>query len=646
LLAAGLTWPLAANARTHLPGPPSGDTGVYVWNLWVFRHEIVTERNFPLNTSAVFSLVPGANLGLHNYTLFANVLAFPLLPSLGPVATYNVLLMLFLALDGWCTFLLARRLTGRGYESWMAGALFEASPALIARTTAHFSLVAAFPLPFVVLATLRGLDRGTRRDAALTGAAVALAGFCDPYYAVYAVLFIGALLAARTLEWRWQRRPAGAVWRRALDVLIAALVATAALVVVSGGRTVVVFGVPVVLRTLYTPMLVLTVLVGARLLATWRPAVSLTERIAWPQLARFVVIAAVVCVCLLSPTLIALGRGLAQGRFDHVPMLWRSSPPGVDLLAFVAPSPNHPLYGQHMMPWLTRERPDGYPEFTASLPWAALVVIGIAIARWRARMPPLWIGLACAATALALGPFIRVASINTTIPGPWALLRYVPVIDWARSPSRFAIVVALLVAVLFAYAFAALRDAVRRRALLTAGVVALLAFELLPVPRPLWSARVPSVYARVKAHPDRRARVLALPTGIRDGTSSLGRFSAQSQFFQTHHEKRLLGGYLSRVSRKRKRDVMSLPVFSALVALSEGKPLTAEQEATAWNARGAFLRRARIGYVVMDAQATPPPLREFAIRLLDLELLEVADGHALYRPRTMRLPPVRAARLP
>src|SRR5687767_7802162 len=86
-------WPLPVQLTDALPGYPGGDTGVYVWNLWVFRHEIVEHGRFPFFTSEILALNAGAPLTLHNYTTLANVLAFPLLPMLGTVATYNVLLI-------------------------------------------------------------------------------------------------------------------------------------------------------------------------------------------------------------------------------------------------------------------------------------------------------------------------------------------------------------------------------------------------------------------------------------------------------------------------------------------------------------------------------------------------------------------------
>src|SRR5688500_2765388 len=86
-------WPLPARLGDALPGPVGGDTGVYVWNLWVFRHEIVEHGRFPFFTFEILALNPGAPLVLHNYTSLANIVAFPVLPILGTVATFNLLLM-------------------------------------------------------------------------------------------------------------------------------------------------------------------------------------------------------------------------------------------------------------------------------------------------------------------------------------------------------------------------------------------------------------------------------------------------------------------------------------------------------------------------------------------------------------------------
>ena len=90
-LAVAFSWPLPLHLSTHLTGAPSGDTGVYVWNLWVFRHEVL-QHHVPLHTGTVLSLAPRVDLTLHNYTLFMDALAFPLIGPLGLLRAFNLVL--------------------------------------------------------------------------------------------------------------------------------------------------------------------------------------------------------------------------------------------------------------------------------------------------------------------------------------------------------------------------------------------------------------------------------------------------------------------------------------------------------------------------------------------------------------------------
>jgi hypothetical protein len=166
-------WPLPARLGSALTGPVGGDTGVYVWNLWVFRHEIVAHRRFPLFTGEILSLAPPIDLSLHNYTLFADALAFPLLPFLGVTATFNVIFLAMTALTAWAMYMLARRVVGPTPEAWLAGLLFGFSPVLVARSTEHFSLVAAAPLPIFVLCLIRLDEKPTTLKAVAAGATIA-----------------------------------------------------------------------------------------------------------------------------------------------------------------------------------------------------------------------------------------------------------------------------------------------------------------------------------------------------------------------------------------------------------------------------------------------------------------------------------------
>ena len=179
VVAVAQAWPLALHLSTHLTGPPGGDTGVYVWNIWVFRHE-VENGHLPLSTDAILPLAGRRDLSLHNYTVFADVLAFPLLSLFNVITAFNLVYIVNAALAGWGMFLLARRVTGRTAEAWIAGFLFACSPFLVARSTAHFSLAAAAPLPFFLYWLDRAWESLRLRDAALVGLMAAWAAYSDP----------------------------------------------------------------------------------------------------------------------------------------------------------------------------------------------------------------------------------------------------------------------------------------------------------------------------------------------------------------------------------------------------------------------------------------------------------------------------------
>src|SRR5512147_286296 len=121
VLAAAFSWPLPLHLRTHLLGLPNGDTGVYVWNLWVFSHELLEDHHLPFFTSAIFSLDSRADLSLHNYTAFADLLALPLLPLVGVVGAFNLLYLLMIVVNGFAMCLLVRELGAGKWESWLGG---------------------------------------------------------------------------------------------------------------------------------------------------------------------------------------------------------------------------------------------------------------------------------------------------------------------------------------------------------------------------------------------------------------------------------------------------------------------------------------------------------------------------------------------
>ncbi len=632
VLSAALSWPLPLHLATHLTGSPAGDTGVYVWNMWVFHHELVVHETSPLRTGTVMALAPAVDLTLHNYTIFMNALALPLIERLGLVTTFNVVYLALMAFTAWCTAVLVHRLGAGRWEAWLAGVAFAWSPVLVARSTAHFSLVAAAPLPVLLYCLVRGASTGQMRYAVAAGATLAWALFCDVYFAVHGVLLVACWIAARAVSVSREQPAQSLVWRyRALNGTIVLVAAFVTAVAAQGGLTQV-FGTRISMRTLYTPVLVLTVLILVRLWLAWRPLLRWQQRPSWAGIGVLLAGLATMVVG-MSPVLLAYGARLLDGSVASPDIYWRSSPPGVDLLSFLMPNPNHPLVGGPFRDWITLQRPDGFAELTGSL---SVVALSVVVAAWYGtdwRPQRRWLWMPAVFAALALGPFVTVAGLNTYVPGPWAVLRYLPVVGLARSPSRFVVVLSLLVAILFGLALTALtsrRPAMRRPVL--ALVTLLLLFELSPAPRPLFAGTVPAIFDVIAEDTRPDIRVLALPFGLRDGTTSLGSFNPLTQYQQTRHGKPLVGGYVSRLTAEQKRFHLRFPVLYALISLSEHTALTPEALDRAYASRDRFLTLSNLGYVIVDEAGTSPELKRFATDLLRLRQVGQSDGYSLYVP--------------
>jgi hypothetical protein len=455
---------------------------------------------------------------------------------------------------------------------------------------------------------------------------VAWAYLCDPYYAVYCLLTTAFTVLSSMFVLK--RAAAPVRNQRLIAFLDVALLCVTGLVLgilIRGGGQLEILGMRVSVTRLYNPVLLLTVLAAIRLWTIVQPRVAMRV----PRLPplRVAAAAALACAALLSPVLYAMST--AAGKQLMGPKVyWRSSAPGVDLLAFLTPNPLHPLFGSATGDWL-RALPNGFVENVASIPWVAIAVIACAVVWKRGRPPLTWTVYAAVFALLALGPFVRVAGQTTYVPGPWAVLRYLPVIGAARMPTRLTVVVMLAVAMLLAFALKHLREESTRPRLLLGAVAALLMFELLPAPRVLHSAAVPSIF-KVIAEDPRPIRVLHLPFGIRDGLGSRGDFSADAQFFQTFHEKALVGGYLSRLPDGEVERFRKVPVLRVLMRLSERRDVDAETKSGALETAADDRDRLRIGYVVVIRSRTSDELLDFARKAFDLRLIAVDGEWELY----------------
>lgn len=217
-----------------------------------------------------------------------------------------------------------------------------------------------------------------------------------------------------------------------------------------------------------------------------------------------------------------------------------------DLLAFVLPSPYHPLWAGAAEPpaWLTGVI-GSTRDLEEQVAYLGILPLGLAVWAVARRQPGvyLWLGLALLAVLLAMGPSLKVLGQNTGWPLPYSWLMDLPFLRWSRTPGRLNETTSLALAVLAAFGLADLlrRLGTGRQQWLVAAlaICVILVDYLVFFPFPLGGQKMPGFYRRLAAEPP-PGPVLDMPvTGSR-------RASNYSLLYQTVHNRPISGGYIER----------------------------------------------------------------------------------------------------
>jgi hypothetical protein len=612
-LAILLTWPLVRHLTTHVPGSYTWafDEYTFLWNSWWFRYALTELHQNPLYTSHIFYPV-GIGLILHTYNLFNAIVALPLQSFLTLPTITNLTFLAATALSGYGTFLLVRYLLlpagAKAGEpdprpataaAFLAGLIYAfGSYRMVYAAIGHYDLWSTQWIPFYTLYLLKTIGEPRLRSPLLAALFLVLA--------MLAEMSLGVFLAALTLILL-----AFAIGRRARRTDPS-----------SSGPA---------------------------------PAPGLALR-----LALLVLVAGLLYAPLLVPILREMRAGYGLAGWGDAQKL------SVDLLGFVTPAALHPLGGD----WTATLRAvqEGTSRFadvnTVFLGWSALALALLGAIAYRRRLAA-WITAALTFAILCLGPLLQVNGrflfnldgLETTVPLPFLLLHYLPVVKANRVPNRFSVVLMLALAVLAAFGAHWLlrRLAARRRptaparralpALAFLLLAALLLFDGWSVPLPLTDARVPEVYDRLAADPDDYA-ILQLPLGWRNSFGVQGAESTQTQYYQSVHHKRLLSGNISRSPAIKFDYFARVPLLESLIALQTYGTVDAERRASDRASAADTLAFYDVRYVVVapGVPGRPPYVdtRAAAVAYLEevlpLEPLYDKDGWLLYQVRRPPLP--------
>jgi hypothetical protein len=295
--------------------------------------------------------------------------------------------------------------------------------------------------------------------------------------------------------------------------------------------------------------------------------------------------ASAVLVLVVTASPFVLPMALSPAAHDGIlnRPLTESNRYAADLLAFFVPSPMNPVFGNWTEPVYRHFGGNAY-EQTAYLGYVALALSLWGVLRVSGGRTRLFVVTAATFGVLALGPFLHVLGRyrfavdgeELSVPLPYLVLHYVPLVNGLRVPSRFVELTVFALAVLAGSGLSAIFARVTRRRWRVALVGVLLVgvgIESASMPFTVVSARVPHIYSKIGMTPE-LFTVLELPLDWR---------IIKYHYYQAVHGKRLIVGHPVRSREKYSVFPAGLPLIPLLkdpkLLLERGTPDDARRDA-------------------------------------------------------------------
>jgi hypothetical protein len=190
------TLPTSLSPRSGLLGY-SGDNFQHAWFLWYFARAVTNLHN-PFYTNLIYYPAT-VNLSWSTLDPLAGLLALPLSVTLGPVAAYNLSIILQLALGAFFARLLCLRICRNEMAALIGGMCFGFSPFLMAHALGHLSLVTVFPIPLFLIAldNLLSARNSNWKQGVLVGLVLFLTALSHYNYTVMCLMLMAAVVIIR-----------------------------------------------------------------------------------------------------------------------------------------------------------------------------------------------------------------------------------------------------------------------------------------------------------------------------------------------------------------------------------------------------------------------------------------------------------------
>ncbi|WBO84267.1 glycosyltransferase family protein [Hymenobacter yonginensis] len=231
-------------------------------------------------------------------------------------------------------------------------------------------------------------------------------------------------------------------------------------------------------------------------------------------------------------------------------------------------------------------------------------------------------------------PALRVLGhIKLNLPN--GLLHFIPFFNNIRCPTRWVLMVTLLLPIVGFGALEAAWDASHRpvlRALLSGVLVLVVLVEFWPVPPPLDSSRkMPAAYRAVAALPGEA--LFTVPFGLVDGYRQLGKVELRSFLHQPYYRKKIPSAYISRVGAEQFARFEADTVVHALLALQRA-PADTTFTAPSATAAARFRQHYQPAAVLVSPTWRDGPAHRYLRAVFpDFAEQRFPDGYVVLAPR-------------
>ncbi len=208
LLTVGMTWPLAAQLTSAIPGD-SFDGWQNYWNLWWVKIALVERQQTPFVTDLLYAPT-GVGLYFHTLNPFNGLLTLPIQLSGSLLLAYNAVVFFSWVMGGYGVYLLtlwllprqavtAQAPTQQTASAFVAGAIFTFAPFHMAHLLGHMQVMSLEWIPFYILYLLKAIaqcrqGRPWLRHALMAGLFLTLTGLCDWYFVLYLFFFTALVM--------------------------------------------------------------------------------------------------------------------------------------------------------------------------------------------------------------------------------------------------------------------------------------------------------------------------------------------------------------------------------------------------------------------------------------------------------------------